>query len=221
MHTLPQKSPWYCSYKSLLLESDKVRLQKRLTLKFPGTCGWNHNFKSSLHLSLQWSTAFPVKKCKPEFSGVANSPSCQTTPPPPAPGAFYPAAMKTSPHKANPLPIPPSWFQLHNEPNQGRLSGQFLISSELPHPYSGSHSSGDSFTSGVSFVIYHPATSEILSHQWQQQPPWLSRVLTHRKLKPWDNGCFLPPEACYLKKEHIMLMPKGELRYSLFTDPCL
>lgn len=141
--------------------------------------------------------------------------------PPPAPGAFYPAAMKTSPHKANPLPIPPSWFQLHNEPNQGRLSGQFLISSELPHPYSGSHSSGDSFTSGVSFVIYHPATSEILSHQWQQQPPWLSRVLTHRKLKPWDNGCFLPPEACYLKKEHIMLMPKGELRYSLFTDPCL
>lgn len=162
-------------------------------------CGQNHSLKSSLHLGLLCSTAIPAKKLKPEFSGVAYCPNCQTNTLP-APGAFYHAAMKTTPQKANPLPILPSWFQLHNKANQLKLSGQLLISSELPHPYSGSHSPGDLFTCGISFLIYDPAMSEILSHQWQQQPPWLPRALTHSKLKPWGNGCFPAPHSMLPKK---------------------
>lgn len=94
-------------YKSLLLESDKDELQKRLTPEFPGTCGWDHSLTSSPHLDLLLTTATPAKKLKPEFSGVADSLDCQTNPLP-APGAFCHAAMKANLQRADPLPIPPS-----------------------------------------------------------------------------------------------------------------
>lgn len=129
MHILPQKSPWYCSYKSLLLESDKDKLQKSLTPNSQEPVAETTASNPPFILICYWPLPSQLKKLKPEFSGVADSLDCQTTPLP-APGA----AMKTNPQKANPLPIPPSWFQLHNKPNQGRLSGQFLISSELPLP---------------------------------------------------------------------------------------
>lgn len=167
-------------------------------------CGWNHNLKFSPHLGQLSTATIPAKKTQARVFRYGQFSHCQTNPLP-APGAFYHAAMKTSPQKANPLPIPPSWFQLHNKHNQRRLSGQFQISSELPLPYWGSHSPEDSFTYGVSFLIYHSAMSEILSHQWQQQP-WVSRALTHRKLKPWVNGCFPGLQSMFPKKESLLYL---------------
>lgn len=182
MHTLPQNPPWYCSPKSLLLESDKDRLQKGLSPEFPGTRGWNHNLKSSQHLSLLLTPAIPAEKLKPEFSGVANSSHCQTKIP------FLPQVLS----------IRQQWKQTlrrqilcQSHPADSNCitsptNGGFQVSSWFPvnfHwiPYSGSHSSGDSCTFGVSFLIYHPAMSEILSHQRQQQPPWVSRALTPKE----------------------------------------
>lgn len=146
---------------TMLAHSNHTSLGQTVEKPYPEFLGiWKHSLTLHLHLDLPCGTASLTTTLNQ--SSQVHSPHCQTKPLP-APAAQYHTAT-------NPLANPTQLITvtlaslIKSFPLSEAFSGQFLISSRLPHPYSGLHSFGGSFIYWVSFQIHHPATSEGLFH---------------------------------------------------------